>query len=254
MKATWYERKTCRLCDAPVALALALKPSPLANRYTSEPETQERYPLDLMQCTGCGHAQLGAVVSPAVLYADYRYRSGTSEAFRAHLEALARELSAVRSGFVVEIGSNDGTLLKAFEALGHPTLGVDPAGTYNCLPECFSAAMVPEIIDAFGQPEIIVANNVLAHIDDLRGTLKAIKALLSPTGIFVFEVQYLPDLISGQRFDLIYHEHLDYHHFYPLRLFLERALDLSHIGRLMRELELLLAIQLVLITPLLKDL
>lgn len=223
MKQTWYTRKTCRLCNAPVKRQLALQPSALANNYTEHPIEQTHYPLDLMQCTACGHVQLGIVVDPAVLYADYRYQSGTSTVFTNHLKFLAQEISTMRrGGLVVEIGSNDGTLLKAFEALGHRILGVDPAGSYRNIQQCFVPGMVPEIIDSYGKAQVIAAVNVLAHIDDLHSTFTGIKQLLAFDGVFVMEVQYLSDLLSGNRFDMIYHEHLDYHHLAPLKACLER--------------------------------
>ena len=229
MSKIWYERKTCRLCNSEVKNVMALKPSPLANRYTKEYEEQERHPLDLMQCVSCGHVQLGIVVDPQILYSDYRYQSGASQKFTKHLQDMAEELSGMKDGFVVEIASNDGTLLKAFENLGHPALGVDPAGTYHCVTELFSE----KLANNFVRPaDIVVANNVLAHIDNLRDAMRGVKQILSENGIFVFEVQYLKDLVDGNRFDLIYHEHLSYFAINPLIKFMdEMGLPVFRIDR-----------------------
>lgn len=218
MSKIWYERKTCRLCNSEVRTVLELNPSPLANRYTREYEEQEKYPLDLRQCVSCGHVQLGQVVDPKILYSDYRYKSGVSKDFTSHLKGMAEQLSAMKKGFVVEIASNDGTLLKAFENLGHPTLGIDPAGTYNCIPELFSEQIAANFRI---QVDIVVANNVLGHIDDLTDAMRGVKRILKDDGIFVFEVQYLKDLVDGNRFDLIYHEHLSYFAIKPLLSFMD---------------------------------
>lgn len=229
MSKIWYERKTCRLCNAEVKNVMALKPSPLANRYTKEYEEQERYPLDLMQCVSCGHVQLGIVVDPHILYSDYRYKSGASETFTNHLTGMAKTLSDMKKGFVVEIASNDGTLLKVFEELGHTAIGVDPAGNYNCINELFSERIASNFVR---KADIIVANNVLGHIDDLHDALRGVKKLLADDGIFVFEVQYLKDLVEHNRFDLIYHEHLSYFAIKPLTRFLyEMGLPVFRIDR-----------------------
>ena len=232
MSKMWYERKTCRLCNSEVKKVLGLKPSPLANRYTKELVEQEKYPLDLMQCVSCNHVQLGIVVDPNILYSDYRYKSGASETFTNHLKKMASELSEIsgkKNGFVVEIASNDGTLLKAFEDHGYTAIGVDPAGTYNCVQELFTERVASNFVR---KADIIVANNVLGHIDDLRNAMRGVKRLLADDGIFVFEVQYLKDLVDKNRFDLIYHEHLSYFAVKPLMNFMyEMGLPVFKIER-----------------------
>lgn len=218
---TWLDRLTCRLCDSQLRQLIRLKPTPLANEYVSKPTAQELYPLSLMQCTSCSHVQLGEVVDPMVLYSDYRYKSGISGAFVKHLHDLAKELNP--GGFVIEIGSNDGTLLREFSRLGNSVMGIDPAASHPDLPQiqdCFSDDLAFEI-GMFNPPAaVIVALNVLAHIDDLRGVMKGVRRLLADNGLFVFEVQYLGDLVSRNHWDMIYHEHLDYHHIRPLYEFL----------------------------------
>lgn len=203
---------------------MGLKPSPLANNYTKTPVEQQKYPLDLMQCESCSHVQLGQVVDPEILYSDYRYKSGVSRSFTAHLKKMAEDLSRLipYGGAVIEIASNDGTLCKAFDDLGYYAWGVDPAasGDYFFRKAFFSEEVAVKLLHDIGSPDLIVANNVLAHVDDLRGVIRGVKKLLKHNGLFVFEVQYLVDLIEQQRFDLIYHEHLDYHHLAPLKPFL----------------------------------
>lgn len=218
---TWFTRKTCRLCDSGLRRLIRLKPTPLANEYVAAPRAQKLYPLSLMQCKACGHVQLGEVVSPKVLYSDYRYKSGISSSFVRHLHQLAGELNP--GGFVIEIGSNDGTLLREFQRLGNDVLGIDPAASHPDMPQiqdCFGDSLANDIKPYNPPAALIVALNVLAHVDDLRGVMRGVSRLLADDGLFVFEVQYLGDLVFGNHWDMIYHEHLDYHHIKPLAGFL----------------------------------
>ena len=214
---TWFARKTCRLCNSQVVPLVELKPTPLANAYVSAPCEQEVYPLGLTQCVECDHVQLGVVVDPEVLYADYRYKTGVSSSFRKHLKSLAEEISP--KGFVLEIGSNDGTLLDYFAELGNRVLGVDPASTCTKHPNIakpFNYEFARQFKPFNPPADLIVALNVLAHIDNLGGVFDGVEKFLSDAGLFVFEVQYLKDLVDGFHWDMIYHEHLDYHHIRPL--------------------------------------
>lgn len=161
------------------------------------------------------------MVDPKILYSDYRYKSGISAGFTKHLHKLAEELDP--HGFVVEIGSNDGTLLRRFQALGNAVLGIDPAATHEDMPrimDFFDERLARLIKPANPPANLIVAVNVLAHIDDLRSVIRGVKIMLKKGGTFVFEVQYLGDLVRGNQWDMIYHEHLDYHHIAPLYAFL----------------------------------
>ena len=179
------------------------------------------YPLGLTNCAECGHVQLGVVVDPAVLYGDYRYKSGVSSSFKEHLSGLAEEIG--NAGFVLEIGSNDGTLLDYLAAKGNRVLGVDPASSCKTLPNIraeFNLRFARDFYPFNGPVDVVVAVNVLAHIDDLRSVVRGVDVFLKDTGTFVFEVQYLHDLIEGRHWDMIYHEHLDYHHLKPLQKFL----------------------------------
>jgi SAM-dependent methyltransferase len=226
-----------------------LSPTPPANDFRPESsldQIQETYPLELMLCGDCGHLQLGHVVDPESLFSDYIYVSGTSPSFVAHFDAYAKAVWSMVAGapddLVVDIGSNDGTLLKSFRSLGARIRGVDPAqkiadaANQNGVPTIaafFSSEIAARIIDAEGQARIITANNVCAHIDDLSSVVEDIVALLAPDGIFVFEVSYLMDVIEKTLFDTVYHEHLDYHALKPLVPFLHaHGLHLFHAERI----------------------
>jgi SAM-dependent methyltransferase len=234
------KRTTCRLCDSPdFDIAFRLEPTPPANAYlkSSELNAAERcFPLDLYVCRRCHHAQLLDIVDPSVMFRHYAYVSGTSPVFVQHLselrdEVLSRCLNKT-SPFMVEIGSNDGTLLKLFKDKGIKVLGVEPATNLAVVANengrpTLNAFFNSDTADAVraenGGAHIICANNVLAHIDPLQDVFAGIKRLMDKDGICVFEVSYLVDVIEKGLFDTIYHEHVSYHAVGPMIGFLERA-------------------------------
>jgi hypothetical protein len=166
--------------------------------------------------------QLGYVVMPEVLFRDYIYVSSTSETIRQHFAQYAADV-AERVGpgnpLVVEIASNDGCLLKAFKGLPIRILGVEPARNLAALaeqdgvptlPEFFTVAIAKEILRRHGPAKAIIANNVLAHVDDLDDFCRGLQLLLAEDGDFYLEVPHLLDLVQKREFDTIYHEHLSY--------------------------------------------
>lgn len=232
-------RNACRLCGArDLVKVIALAPSPPANAFVPASalhEPQPKFPLDVWFCRGCGHVQLLDVIDPAVLFRDYVYTSGTSPVFVGHFRRYADEIVGrfgLESGdLVVEIGSNDGTLLRFFQQNGHRVLGVDPAvdiarratdAGIETIPAFFTPSLAQEIRERHGGGRAVVANNVFAHIDDLSSVVEGVRTLLTPDGVFVFEVSYLLDVFQKTLFDTIYHEHLDYHTAKPLIPFFAR--------------------------------
>jgi SAM-dependent methyltransferase len=164
------------------------------------------------------------------------YVSGTSSVFVAHFarlaETISRRFEVGPTSFVVDVGSNDGTLLKQFQALGiTKVLGIDPAaeivrdanaGGVPTLESFFDPSVARQIRSSHGAADILCANNVFAHAEDLAGFAEGVRDLLGPQGVFVFEVSYLVDVIQKLLFDTIYHEHLAYHAVAPLVRFFER--------------------------------
>jgi SAM-dependent methyltransferase len=185
------------------------------------------------------------IVDPKALFTHYLYVSGTSPVFVEHLRSYAEEVlerfEVPGGSLVVEIGSNDGTLLGELQRRGLRVLGVDPArniveeSTERGIPamaDFFTASLARGIREDHGRAAIIVANNVLAHIDELGDVMEGIRRLLLPNGVLVFEVGYLLDVVSGTLFDTIYHEHVSYHTVRPLLGFLERhGLELFDVAR-----------------------
>lgn len=235
---TWAVRETCRLCggkDLPTVLELA--PTPPANEFVKHDDpAQDPIPLYLAQCADCGHVQLPVVVNPNRLFSNYVYVSGTSPAFVQHFKTYAEEtvkdLNLQPGSLVVDIGSNDGTLLREYQRLGMRVLGVDPAkriaarATHSgitTLPEFFTRETARKILDSYGDASLVVANNVFAHADDLEEIAMGARDLLrNKRGSFLFEVSYLVHVIQRTLFDTIYHEHLSYHTLAPLVPFFDR--------------------------------
>lgn len=238
----YHVRDRCRLCDSilPKTPILDLGSTPLANEYPAAPIAggQQTFPLFLSQCKSCGHVQLPVVVDPKRLFPEsYPYKSGTSPVFRAHLKWLAETVGSMipKSGRVLEIASNDGTLLNEFRAHGHEAWGIDPAAKEESgslgktLSRFFTHDLAGRIArgkysqDACGPSfDAIVALNVFAHVDDLNDFTAGVAELLAPDGVFVFEVGHLPRVLANGLVGCIYHEHVSYHALGPLLPFFER--------------------------------
>jgi SAM-dependent methyltransferase len=247
----YHIRSNCRLCGHDrLDHAIKLSPTPLANELlnnSDKSKNQEKFPLYLVRCDKCSHVQLPVVVDPERLFRDYVYVSGTSPVFVKHFESYANavinKFKIGHDSLVVDIGSNDGTLLKFFKASGAKILGIDPArdiaseATRNgilTLPEFFSSDLAISVADTYGKASVITANNVFAHIDNLHDIISGVKELLTPDGVFVFEVSYLVDVLKNLLFDTIYHEHLSYHTVSALIPFFKvhgmRLFDVDFIG------------------------
>jgi SAM-dependent methyltransferase len=210
----------------------------LANAFVHKDDLvhpQTIYPLDVFFCASCTHLQLLDVVDPLVLYKHYLYVSGTSPVFVRHFQEYARyvieRFSPPPRGLVVEIGCNDGTLLHCFKQNGLLVLGVDPAeeitqrtvaSGIDVVNDFFTPRIASEIRAKHGPADIVVANNVIAHIDDISAVMEGVHTLLARNGVFVFEVSYLVDVFEKTLFDTIYHEHIDYHSVQPLVNFFRR--------------------------------
>lgn len=225
--------KQCRLCgESLFPERLILKPTPLANELyetREEAEAADVLPLTIAMCSACSHVQLVDLVSSERLFQNYAYQSGTSSFFRNHFEAFALLTSQFVSNTpVLEIGSNDGTLLAAYQKLGIRNVGIEPSA--KLVEGCralgldarvgfFDENTRKELIAEYGLFDLIVANNVLAHIDDLPGVFRDIYHSLSSEGVCVFEVAHLLKMVEQGTFDSIYHEHMSYHSLFSLQKF-----------------------------------
>lgn len=218
---------SCRSCGGSgLQEIISLGEIPLANSLlTAEQLVQAEpgYPLDVVFCPSCSLVQITATVSPDVLFRDYLYFSSFSNTMLRHSQGLAERLirsrNLNRDSLVVEIASNDGYLLQYFIHAGIPALGIDPARNVAnvaeqrgvpTLTEFFGSDLARKLRDQGKQADIIIANNVLAHVADLNGFVEGVLILLKKGGVAVFEVPYVKDLVDRCEFDTIYHEHLCY--------------------------------------------
>jgi hypothetical protein len=232
-------KSACRLCGSrALELVLPIRPSPIGDAFVTSDrlqEKQELFPLDCYLCGDCGHLQNLDVVDPEILFRDYTYRTSVSLGLVEHFKNYARSavsaLAIPGNSLVVEIGSNDGSLLKAFQAEGMRVQGIDPARDIAraatsegvpTIPDFFTSKIAAQIVAASGHAALFCANNVFAHIDNLSDIAKGIQALLAPDGVFVFEVSYIVDMIDNMVFDTIYHEHVSHHALLPMESFLNR--------------------------------
>ena len=242
--------QSCRACGhAPLTILHDFGDTPLADRLVrpgTPPELEPYAPLVLALCRDCSLVQITASVDPAVLFGgDYLYYSSVSPSLLAHFRQSAEsiiESEGISAGrFVFEIASNDGYMLKNFQAAGARVLGVDPAHGPNSaaneagvptLLDFFSADLAKQLASEHGRADVMLANNVLAHVRDLRGITDGIATMLAPSGVAVIECPYGFDLVEGGEFDTIYHQHLCYFSVTALdKLFARHGLVLADVER-----------------------
>lgn len=221
----------CRFCDHILPKAIFKLPdTPLANEFLPEKIEQDKFPLQLTSCNSCHLYQLTDSVDADRLFnKDYTFVSGTSPTnqkyFRKYAEDLIDRFQLKSGDFVVEIASNDGTMLRVFQEYGMKVLGIDPASSIankatsegiKTLPTFFTQELADKIINEYGHAKLIIANNMLAHIDNVTDIIIGVKKLLNYDGIFVFENSYFKDVYEKSIFDLIYSEHKSQFLVFPL--------------------------------------
>jgi len=250
LRTDFTRNEGCRVCkNKRLRKFLKLGPTPLANSFLKQEQLASEemsYPLDVYFCPECGLVQLRDVVPPEILFKDYVYLTGMSQTMKQHFYLLAVEVvnkfNLSKDDLVVDVGSNDGTLLKGFKQLGTKTLGIEPATNVALVAEregietvndFFSMDVAKKIIRRSGHSRVITATNVFAHINDLHEIVRTVDSLLTIDGIFVIEVPYLVDLLSKSEFDTMYHEHLSYFSLRPLvTLFKKFKMELFDVKRL----------------------
>lgn len=225
---------TCRFCSAPLAVTFAdLGLSPLANSYV-EPEAltqgERFFPLHTYLCEKCLLVQLPEVESPEAIFSDYAYFASYSESWLAHAraysDAMVERFALGPQSLVVEIASNDGYLLRWFHQRGIPVLGVEPAAN---VAQAAEALGIPSRVRFFGsdfarelvaegiRADLLVGNNVLAHVPGLNDFVAGLATLLLPQGVLTMEFPHLLRLMDEGQFDTIYHEHFSYFSFRTVR-------------------------------------
>ncbi len=240
--------RSCGSADLDVVLDLGLMPlSDGLQEAGFDRDSEDRYPLTLVRCDSCSLLQILETVEPSILFGDdYPYFSSFSDALvehsRLNVEAIIERCELDEDSLVVEIASNDGYLLQWFVKNGIPVLGIDPApGPANAAVErgipTICEFFVPELADRLvaegRRADVIIGNNVLAHVPDQNALVAAMATLLSPGGTIVMEFPYARDLIEHGEFDTIYHEHGCYFSVTSVRdLFRRHGLDLVRVEHL----------------------
>jgi 2-polyprenyl-3-methyl-5-hydroxy-6-metoxy-1,4-benzoquinol methylase len=241
---------SCRLCGAELQHVFAdLGMSPLSNSFPTKAELGKMepfYPLTAFVCDRCFLVQLGEFASPEELFGDYAYFSSYSttwlEHARSYVDMIVKRLELGPSSNVIEVASNDGYLLQYFVARGIPVLGVEPAANVartaveRGVPTrvAFFGRETARQLAEQGRADLIVGNNILAHVPDLNDFVAGLAALLNPGGVITLEFPHLLTLMAQRQFDTIYHEHFSYFSFLAARRALAahglRVFDVERLG------------------------
>ena len=240
----------CRACGGRLTVTMAdLGMQPASNAFIESPAAfpqEKRYPLRAKVCESCKLVQIDYDVAPQELFGNYVYFSSYSDDWLAHAKAyceMARKRFALgRSSLVVELASNDGYLLKNFLKLGIPVLGIDPSDTVAAaaatvgvptLVEFFGQELAQDLVRQGRQADLIIGNNVLAHVPQLNDFVAGVATLLRPNGNVSIEFPHLLELIEQVEFDTIYHEHFSYFSVYAIeQVFARHGLRLYDVERL----------------------
>ncbi len=223
----YYTRQSCRACgEDSLRPFVTLGPTPLANSFLKSPVefgSELSYPLDVYFCEECSLVQLADVVDPKILFGHYLYVTGTASTIVSHNQQYARTvmdfMGLEADDLVVEVASNNGSLLKCFRDLDIKTLGVEPAENIASIANAdgiqtinrfFDSKAAGEIRESFGAARAVIGNNVLAHVDNTQDFLKGCAALIGDDGLVIIEVPYLKEFVELVEFDTVYHEHLCY--------------------------------------------
>ena len=228
----------CQICGhAPLESVLSLGYMPPVNQMVpigQPPRQQPWFPTTLLHCRKCELVQLGLAVDPAIMFPpEYPYTSGTTKLLRDNFADLQRESAAIfelgTADFVVDIGSNDGTLLSNFRGGGQRVLGIEPTDVGDIanargiptIKRYFTPEVAREVVRDHGLASVVTAANCFAHIEDVHSVLEGIVAMLMSDGVFISESHYLIPLLDTLQYDTVYHEHLRYYSLTALKHLLE---------------------------------
>jgi SAM-dependent methyltransferase len=227
---------TCRVCDSTnLELAIDLGMQPWCNNFLKAEEVGKEpfYPLRVFYCHNCATTQLDYTVKKEIMFGDHTYLSGVTKSLSAHFERIAKEADErffkdKKEKSVLDIGSNDGTQLKHFKALGYDIVGVESSKTtakiandagINTVNEFFNLDLVKKLDKKF---DIINAAGVFFHLEELHSVTDGIKAALKEDGVFIVQFLYMKNIVENLAFDQIYHEHLLYYTLKTIEVLLNR--------------------------------
>ena len=230
--------QSCQICgndklDAILFLGY-MPPVNTMRRIGEVPKEQPSYPTSWLYCSDCELVQLGLSIDPETLFPpEYPYTSGTTEILRENFAQLHREccgrFNLGANELIIDIGSNDGTLLSNFKSHGHRVLGIEPtevgriaiARGIPTVIRYFGPKVAHDVCAEYGTAHIVTSTNCFAHIEDVHSIVNGILELLSDKGIFISESHYLIGLLDRLQYDTIYHEHLRYYSLHSLKYLLE---------------------------------
>tara|TARA_Y100000590_G_scaffold382850_1_gene453127 strand:+ start:560 stop:1843 length:1284 start_codon:yes stop_codon:yes gene_type:complete len=233
MQKKHYKKNICRLCESKkLKLIYNLKPTPIGDDYSkSKKKKIKHFPLNLNICSNCNFIQLSHVVNANIVYGDYIYVTQTSLGLPKHFQNLINKLFKekylTKKSKVLEIGCNDGTLLNYINKRVSLAVGVDPAKNLKTqklkiYKSMFNNNIVRKLLNIYGRFDCIVANNVIANVDELRELFDNVNLLLNENGYVVIETFSLYGLVKNNLIDNVYHEHLSYFGIKTLKNFLNR--------------------------------
>jgi len=234
----YKHKNNCRICGSKkLTKFLDLGQQPLANSFLKTEDdflAEKKYPLAVYFCHDCNLVQLLDIVDKEVMFCNYIYFTSGMPKISNHFKRYAEDIIERflrKNDFVAEIASNDGILLKFFKDLGFRTLGIDPAANVvevaeslgvETIVDFFSENVAKDIRSKYGPAKVILANNVVAHIDDHYDLARGINTFLADDGVFIFEAPYLIDMFENLAYDTIYHEHLSFLAVRPLKILFDK--------------------------------
>jgi len=235
------KRMKCELCGCEHTIEfLNLGKQPLANKYPTEAQfkTEEVFALAMFFCERCKNVQLGTIISRERMFEDYYYLSSVNAGLVRHFEKLAKELTDAR--FVVDIGSNDGILLKPLKELGVKAIGIEPSINVSKIANdrglttiCsfFDATAAEQVRNAYGRPDVVVASSVFTHLENPHQFIEVVKSLLTEEGRFIIEVEYIGNILRHIQFERFYLDRVFYYSLTSLnQLFNGHNMIISDVG------------------------
>ena len=228
----------CQICGSEkLDAVLSLGYMPPVNQMVpigQVPRQQPWFPTDLLHCRECGLVQLGLAVDPVIIFPpEYPYTSGTTRLLRGNFADLQREsaemLGLTEKDFIVDIGSNDGTLISNFQKAGNRILGIEPTDVGDIansrgiptIKRYFGKEVAREVVAEHGPARVVTAANCFAHIEDVHAIVDGIVEMIGEDGVFISESHYLIGLLDTLQYDTVYHEHLRYYSVASLKHLLE---------------------------------